>query len=219
MEVFSLYPENEILLSRFVLIPTRAICGLVGKAKGYGIVPGEQCIAPCLKLLEDALLDQQTIGISHKGQTGDLRRKGLEDMITPGVRHGSFSGNPGGPSARQRCGQLVPLGHIRYEQRRQFRLHLCQVREVLTPGSFLLGQLRQAMMPYGLQSDLFYRALACRKGIRAFLTETRQACPMRLHKHIIMGFAMNFGSFSELYKGSLRWLTVQIPTYFRRACE
>jgi hypothetical protein len=64
------------------------------------------------------------------------------------------------------------------------------------------------MMPYGLQSNLFYRALARRKGIRAFLTETRQTCLMRLHKHIVMGFAMDFGSLSELHKSSMRWLTV-----------
>jgi hypothetical protein len=110
----------------------------------------------------------------------------------------------------------VPLGHIRYEQWRQFWLDLYQACEVLTPGSFFLGQLRQTMTTYGLQSNLFYRALARRKGIRAFRTETRQACPMRLHKHIIMGFAMDLGSFSELHKGSLRWLTVQMPEYLRR---
>jgi hypothetical protein len=72
------------------------------------------------------------------------------------------------------------------------------------------------MTPYSLQPNLFYRALACRKGICAFLTDTHQACPMRLHKHIIVGFAMDLGSFSELHKGSLRWLTVQMPEYLRR---
>jgi len=64
------------------------------------------------------------------------------------------------------------------------------------------------MIPYGLQPNLFYRALARCKGIGAFLTETRQACPMRLHKHIIVGFAMNFRNLSELHKGSMRWFTV-----------
>src|SRR5712691_7816549 len=58
MEVFSLCPENEILLSRFVLIPTRAIFCLVGEAKGHWIVPGEQFIAPCLEFLQDALFYQ-----------------------------------------------------------------------------------------------------------------------------------------------------------------
>jgi hypothetical protein len=103
---------------------------------------------------------------------------------------------------------LASLGHVRYEQRRQFWLSLCQAREVLTPGALLLGQLRQTMMPYGLQSNLFYRALARRKGIRAFLTETRQTCLMRLHKHTVMGFAMDFGSLSELHKSNTRRLTV-----------
>src|SRR5215475_6548171 len=108
MEVFGLCAENETLLSCFVLLPARAICCLVGKAKSHGIVPGEQCIAPCLKLLEDALFDQQTIGISHKGETGDLRRKGLEDMITPGVRHGSFSGSQRGTAPGKDAGSWRP---------------------------------------------------------------------------------------------------------------
>jgi len=73
------------------------------------------------------------------------------------------------------------------------------------------------MTSYGLQPNLFYRALARCKGIRAFLTETRQACPMCLHKHIIVGFAMDFGGLSELHKGSMRWLTVQMPKYLRGA--
>jgi len=79
---------------------------------------------------------------------------------------------------------------------------------VLTPGSFFLGQLHQTMTPYCLQPNLFYRTLARRKGIDAFLTETRQACPMRLHKYIVVGFTMDLRSFSELHKDSLRWLTV-----------
>ena len=73
---------------------------------------------------------------------------------------------------------------------RLFRIESRIEAGILTPGSFLLGQLLQTMTPYGLQPNLFYRALARRKGIRAFLTETRQACPMRLHKDIIVGFAM-----------------------------
>src|SRR5262245_61451999 len=81
MEVFSLCPENKTLRSRFVLMPARAICCLISKAKGHGIVPGEQCIAPCLELLQDALFEQQTIGVGHEGQTGNLRRKGLEDVV------------------------------------------------------------------------------------------------------------------------------------------
>ena len=56
--------------------------------------------------------------------------------------------------------------------------------------------------------DFFYRTSARRKGIGAFLTETRQTCLMRLHKHTVMGFAMDFGSLSELHKSSVRWLTV-----------
>src|SRR5262245_49279778 len=52
MEVFSLYPENEALFSRFVLIPARAILCLVGEAKGHWIIPGEQCITSCLNILQ-----------------------------------------------------------------------------------------------------------------------------------------------------------------------
>jgi hypothetical protein len=55
MEVFSFYPENKILLSRFILIPARAIFCFVGEAKGHGIVPGEQFITLCLELLQDTL--------------------------------------------------------------------------------------------------------------------------------------------------------------------
>src|SRR2546423_8347223 len=58
MEVFSLCPENETLLSRFVLIPVYAIFCLIGEAKGHWIVQGEQCIAPCLELQQDALFYQ-----------------------------------------------------------------------------------------------------------------------------------------------------------------
>src|SRR4029453_8485936 len=58
MEVFSFCPEDETLLSCFVLIPVRAICCLVGEPKSHWIVSGEQCIAPCLEFLHDALFYQ-----------------------------------------------------------------------------------------------------------------------------------------------------------------
>src|SRR5205814_7875576 len=101
-------------------------------------------------------------------------------------------------------GKLMPLCHIRYEQWRQFWLDICQPCEVLTPGTFFLSKLRQTVTPYGLEPDLFYRALACRKGIGAFLTGTLQVYPVRLHKHIIVGFAVDCSSLSEPYKSSMR---------------
>jgi hypothetical protein len=113
----------------------------------------------------------------------------------------------------------MALGHIRHEQWRQLGLDLRQARLVFTPGVFFLRKLRQTMTPYGLEPNLFYRALARRKSLCAFLMRTRQAGPMRLRKRLIGGCAMGFGSLSEPCEGSLRWLTVQMPTHLRRACE
>src|SRR5262245_26505458 len=107
-------------------------------------------------------------------------------------------------------GKLVSLCHIRHEQWCQLWLGLCQACELFVPGAFFLRKLRQTVTAYGLEPDLFHRALARRKGVCAFLTGTRQACLMRLHKRLIVGLAMGFGSFSEPGIGSMRWFTVQM---------
>src|SRR5207247_8883816 len=82
-QIVLLGTEDDDELRVLSAIPALPVLRLVGEAEGDRVIERDEVEAPRADRVDDALLDEQSIGVRHEREPRGLRREVRQDVVPP----------------------------------------------------------------------------------------------------------------------------------------